>query len=140
MAGTGALVDGVEWPEDAESQSGSSAWMPVAPGESLNKLRIGKSSYGYNYDKVRDGFWQCERCSDQAPRDDGQRWRLFVRIEASQILAFDVVALDGGEHKTDIETVRFFTRDMGALKAGWHKWYMGHDETATIGDFETVAL
>ena len=141
MAGIGALVDGVEWPEDAEShQSGSSAWMPVSPGESLNKFRIGNESYGYNCDKVRDGLWQCERCSDQAPRDDGQRWRLFVRIEASQILAFDAVALDGGKHETDVETVRFFTRDMGALKAGWHKWYMGHDETATIGDFETVAL
>ena len=106
MAGIGALVDGVEWPEDAESQSGSS-WLPVAPGEPLNKLRIGKSTYGYNYDKLGDGLWQCERCSDQAPREDGQRWRVFVRIEPSQIVAFGDVALEGGGHNVDTEHVRF---------------------------------
>jgi hypothetical protein len=106
----------------------------------MNRVRIGKSTYNYNYDKLGDALWQCERCSDQAPRDDGQRWRLFVRVEPSQIVAFDVVALEGGGYNVHTERVRFWTRDMSAMKPGWHKWYMGHDEAGGQGDFETAIL
>ncbi len=66
----------------------------VAPLAPKQEVRIGRE-VGYIYAKCTESLWCGCRSGEDAPLD-GRTWRIFVRIESSRIVAFDVVVNEAG--------------------------------------------
>ena len=106
----------------------------AVPVSSPQRLRIGKASYGYNYEKFAEGIYKCERGSDW--KEEGQVLWLFQLDNGTW------QAADGheGESVTQMENRIRFSSCEHILAEGNHEWTMQMDPQHRRGTFATTLL
>ena len=114
----------------------ASTALVVVPVSTPQRLRIGKASYGYIYEKVAgsDGIYKCERGSDW--KEAGQVLWLFQLDNGTW------QAADGHEGESVtlmVNRIRFSSSE-NILSEGNHDWTMRMDPQHRLGTFATTLL
>ena len=104
-------------------------------------FRIGPVRHAYNYNKVAEGVWRCERGSDEA-RDTHRL--VLCRSPTGQWTAYDVCLskldqLDGTRDWMD-SAIPVFDTEENPMEAGWHTWRTNWNRHRSEPDWRATGL